>query len=157
MTAKRMILLPERHSLIQINCILTKQDLIESEKTRVVAISGATFGGACYVSVRRSVEAVAPHAFGMQFAWNGNPRARGGRDEGRVETCNLRQGRKLRKQRSHRREIERLVQWRQRHVTLELMQRLGIEAHRAVELVATIPPDQAFCPLERSRCSLVGK
>jgi hypothetical protein len=37
------------------------------------------------------------------------------------------------------------------------MQRLGIEAHRAVELVATIPPDQAFCPLERSRCSLVGK
>jgi hypothetical protein len=59
--------------------------------------------------------------------------------------------------RSHRREIERLVQWRQRHVTLELMQRLGIEAHRAVELVATIPPDQAFCPLERSRCSLVGK
>jgi hypothetical protein len=46
MTAKRMILLPERHSLIQINCILTKQDLIESEKTRVVAISGATFGGA---------------------------------------------------------------------------------------------------------------
>jgi hypothetical protein len=41
-----MILLPERHSLIQINCILTKQDLIESEKTRVVAISGATFGSA---------------------------------------------------------------------------------------------------------------
>ena len=46
MTAKCMILLPKRHSLIQINCFLTKQDLIESEKTRVVAISGATFGSA---------------------------------------------------------------------------------------------------------------
>ena len=26
-----------------------------------------------------------------------------------------------------------------------------------VKLVATIPPDQAFCPLDRSKCGLVGK